>query len=141
METAKEGREPIQQSVRVDCPIEDAFRLFTQRLAEWWPLAPHSIAGEQAEDCAIEPWAGGRIFERTRSGEELEWGCVTVWDPPERLEFTWRDDSQRVNIAFRVEADGTRVTLIHQGWDISGVQASALSSFANFVFEQMAVMA
>jgi uncharacterized protein YndB with AHSA1/START domain len=147
--------EPIQQSLRVDCPIEDAFRLFTEELTEWWPLASHSVSGEEAETCEIEPWIGGKVLERTRSGDEWQWGTVTIWDPPNRLAFTWRpisehDEGQTVDIEFRVDADGTKVTLTHHGWDISGVQdcaphAEAAANwhvilgvrFSRFVSEQM----
>ena len=133
--------EAIRQSVHVDCGIEDAFRLFTKEFAEWWPLASCSIAGDDAEHCAIEPWVGGKVFERTRTGEEHEWGTVTVWDPPERVEFTWRPDvprgdDQTVTVDFRVEADGTRVTLTHRGWYWAGV-ATCASSFARFVSQQV----
>jgi uncharacterized protein YndB with AHSA1/START domain len=143
MPKAKGRPEPIRQSVRVDCPIEDAFRLFTEGFSEWWPLASYSIAGDAAEHCAIEPWVGGRVFERTRSGEEREWGSVIAWDPPEHLEFTWHpggsgDRSQTVDVEFLVEADGTRVTLIHTGWDAAGVPACALG-FSKFVCRQMLV--
>ena len=133
----KETPAPIRQSVHVDCPIEDAFHLFTERLAEWWPLAA------EAERFEIEPWVGGKVFERTRSGEEHEWGTVTVWDPPERVAFTWHPDArfdgdQTVTVEFRVEADGTRVTLTHYGWQWAGV-ATCASRFARFVSEQMLV--
>jgi uncharacterized protein YndB with AHSA1/START domain len=145
MAKAKQTHAPIQQSVRVECPIEDAFRLFTEGFAEWWPLASYSMTGEEAEECAIEPWAGGRVFERTRSGEEHEWGSVTAWNPPVRLELAWHpgaraDANQTVEIEFKVEADGTRVTLIHTGWQQPGVQTCALC-FAEFVSEQMLVAA
>ena len=59
--------EPVQQSVHVDCPVEEAFELFTARFDEWWP----------------EP--GVR-----------ELGAVTIWDPPRRVQFGRRhagDDS------------------------------------------------
>jgi uncharacterized protein YndB with AHSA1/START domain len=131
MAKAEEKHVPIQQSVRVDCSIEDAFRLFTERFTEWWPLASYSITGEEAENCAIEPWVGGRVFERTRSGEEREWGSVIAWDPPVRLEFTWHpgaldDLRQTINVEFQIEADGTRVTLLHTGWSRAGVETCAL---------------
>jgi hypothetical protein len=147
MEESKGKPEPIRQSVRVDCPIEDAFRLFTGKFADWWPLASHSISGDEATGCEIEPWVGGRVFERTRSGEEREWGSVTAWDPPRQLQLTWhsgkdRDDRQTVDIEFCVEADGTRVTLIHSGWEMAGVQARAIcASYSKFVSEQMLVLA
>jgi len=124
---------PIQQSIHVDCPVEDAFRLFAERFEEWWPLASYSITGAQAETCAIEPWVGGRVFERTRSGDEREWGLVIAWDPPAHLAFSWHpgtsgDRSQTVDINFQVEADGTRVTLIHTGWQFDGPQACIMQA-------------
>jgi hypothetical protein len=139
----KETPAPIRQSVHVDCPIEDAFRLFTEGIAEWWPLASCSIEGDQAERIEIEPWVGGKVLEQTSSGEEHEWGTVTVWDPPDRVEFTWHPDSpddndQTVTVDFRVEADGTRVALTHYGWQWAGV-ATCAARFARFVSEQLLV--
>ena len=146
MAKAEEKQAPIQQSVLVDCPIEDAFRLFTEGFADWWPLPSYSITGEEAQTCAIEPWVGGRVFERTRSGEEREWGLVSVWDPPSRIELIWHprtraDNRQTVSVEFCVEADGTRVTLTHSGWHLAGIQACALETFAAFASEQILVMA
>jgi uncharacterized protein YndB with AHSA1/START domain len=150
MAKASKKQDPIRKSVRVDCPIEDAFRFFTEGFPEWWPLAGHSLSGDDAESCAIEPWVGGRIYERARSGEEREWGSVTAWDPPERIEFVWNpgdpgDSRQSVAVEFQVEADGTRVTLIHSGWDALGVATCALAMgslprrFSDFVARQMPV--
>ena len=147
MAKANAKPEPIRQSVHVDCPVEDAFRLFTEGFSEWWP---HSVAGDEVESCAIEPWVGGRVFERTRSGEERNCGSVIAWNPPTHLEFSWHpgeDDAslQTVNVEFRVEADGTRVTLIHTGWETTGIsvcraQGSAMMhTFAGFVSDQVSI--
>src|SRR5271166_1027791 len=78
----QEKQEPIRQSVHVDCPLEDAFRLFTERFGDWWP------AGDAGAH-EIEPWTEGKIIERTVAGDEREWGTVTAWEPPDRIEFTW----------------------------------------------------
>jgi hypothetical protein len=134
-------RAPIRQSVHVDCTREDAFRLFTEGFGEWWPLASSPVDGNDSEFCAIEPWVGGKVFERTRSGEEHDLGTVTVWEPPGRIEFTWhpgerRDDGQTVTVDFDAEQNGTRVTLTHRNWHQSGV-ATCGSHFAWFVSEQM----
>ena len=138
MAQEEEKQSPIRQSVHVDCPVEDAFRLFTEQFGDWWPLASYSITGEEAESCELEPWTGGKILERTRTGEEREWGTVIAWDSPRRLEFTWHargsgDREQTVEVEFSVEADGTRVTVTHSGWHLAGVE----SCFAGFVSEQM----
>jgi uncharacterized protein YndB with AHSA1/START domain len=128
---------PIRQSVHIDCTREDAFRLFTEGFGEWWPLAH---GGNDSQFCAIEPWVGGKVFERRPSGEEHDLGTVTVWEPPDRIEFTWhpgeREDNQTVTVDFQIEADGTRVTLTHRNWHQSGVAVCA-SHFAWFVSEQM----
>ena len=136
MKKGNETHQPVRQSVLVDCPPDEAFRLFTEGFAEWWPLAAYSESGDDSASCHIEPWPEGRVFERTRDGEEVEWGSVVTWDPPHRVEFTWNpggteDPRQNVSVEFQVEADGTRVTLIHSGWQLAGVGV-ALARFAAF---------
>ena len=61
--------EPIVRAVEVDCDREEAFRIFTERFAKWWPLALYSIHKEHAKDCEMQPGVGGRIFERTKDRE------------------------------------------------------------------------
>lgn len=156
---AKRRHEPVRQSVHVDCPIEDVFRLFTEGFGEWWPLASYSLTGAEAKECELEPWTGGRVLERTASGEEHEWGSILAWDPPERLRLSWypggeEDRSQTVDVEFAVEAKGTRVTVTHTGWETTGTAVCSLSGdcagmwsailrnyFAVFVPEHMLVMA
>lgn len=132
MEKAKPQHAPIEQSVHVDCAPEEAFELFTERLAEWWPFSEH---------CELEPWPGGRLLETTPQGEEIDLGSVTHWDPPHRLAFTWHADARRdgeesVSVEFLVEADGTRVTLTHHNWHRAAVEtcAAQFSAFAAHAF-------
>jgi len=57
-------------------------------------------------------------------------------DPREGLTLAWNPDGREggsVDVEFQVEADGTRVTLIHTDWDQAGVAAC----FANFAHQQM----
>ena len=51
---------PVIKSVTVKRGVEDAFRIFTDGLADWWPLDGHSATG-QAETCAMEGCVGGRL--------------------------------------------------------------------------------
>ena len=88
--------EPIRLSFEVACPPEKAFRTWTERIATWWP-ADHTVTGEGDLLVVLEPRVGGRLFERTRGGDEHDWGRVTVWEPPRRLGYTWhlRADRRR----------------------------------------------
>jgi uncharacterized protein YndB with AHSA1/START domain len=79
----------IRKSVDVAVPVETAFRVFTDQAGSWWPLAPKSVGQEEAVDLVYEPRVGGRVYERLESGDEHDWGEILVWEPPERLAFTW----------------------------------------------------
>jgi uncharacterized protein YndB with AHSA1/START domain len=112
----------IRKSIRVDCPPEDAFRVFTEGIGSWWPLASKSVGLEDAVGLVIEPQAGGRVYERVRSGDEHEWGEVIAWEPPRRLVFSWHpgrsaDMGQEVEVRFSASGLATRVELEHRGWE------------------------
>jgi hypothetical protein len=131
-----DNAEPIQQSVHVDCPIEDAFRLFTEGFGKWWSLAPGAGSGGKEQKCEIEPWVGGRVLKRSPAGIEREWGVVTIWNPPDKLEFTWnpggsKDERQTVSVDFQGETEGTKVTLTHRGWHLAGVAVCVSDSAAS----------
>ena len=125
----------LRKTVEVAAPPERAFHLFTDGMAEWWPLATHSVGEERAETVVLEPRVGGRIVERTRDGEEHVWGTVTAWEPPGRVAFTWHpgrgaDTEQDVEVRFEPSGSGTRVELVHTGWERLGDRAAAV--YANY---------
>jgi len=122
--------EPVRKTVEVGCTVAEAFRLFTDEIDSWWPLATHSIGEADAEACYFEGREGGRIYESDADGSIHLWGTVTAWEPPARVIFTWhpgRDAStaQEVELRFSESADGTRVDLEHRGWEILGDRAVA----------------
>jgi uncharacterized protein YndB with AHSA1/START domain len=119
----------MRKSVVVPRSPEDAFRLYTEGIATWWPLRTHSVAEEDALTVAVECRAGGRLYEVTRSGEEHVWGTIAVWEPPGRLVYTWHpgrseDTAQRVAMRFDAEGDQTRVSIEHTGWERLGDRAA-----------------
>jgi hypothetical protein len=116
--------EPIRLSFEVDCPVEHAWTVWTERFGQWWP-ADHTVTGEEDLDVSLERRAGGRIFERTRAGVEHDWGEVTVWEPPSRLGYLWhlrrdRADATEVEIRFVARGDTTLVEIEHRGWERLG---------------------
>ncbi len=117
--------EPLRLSFEVACPAEHAFVTWTARTSTWWP-ASHTVTGEAGLRVVFEARAGGRIFERTKTGEEFDWGKITVWEPPHRLVYLWhlradRADATEVEISF-IELSGamTRVEIEHRGWERLG---------------------
>jgi uncharacterized protein YndB with AHSA1/START domain len=119
--------EPIHLSFEVDCPPDHAFDVWTARIAQWWPR-DHTVSAEDGLVVVLEGRPGGRIFERRATGQEHDWGEVTIWEPPTRLGYTWhldrdRSDATNVEIRFVARDDGaTRVEIEHRGWERLGAE-------------------
>ena len=79
----------------------------------------------------LEPCLGGRIFERTRDGTEIEWGEITTWNPPAQLRYLRninrdRSDATDVELTFVDNGDGTiRLEIVHSGWERLGSEGLA----------------
>ena len=118
----------VRHSVVVAATPERAFEVFTAEMGTWWPLERHSRL-DGANDAGIEPRKGGRVFERSSSGEEASWGEVLEWEPPSRLVLAWKtnDDPNpptEVEVRFVPDGEGTRVELEHRGWERLGDDAA-----------------
>ena len=119
---------PVEKSVRVSLTQAEAFRLFTEGIDSWWPLATHSVLGARAEGCTFQLHAGGSIYETGAGGRQVLWGTVVVCEPPRRLVFSWHpgreaQNAQEVEVLFEADGNGTRVALQHRGWERLGDQA------------------
>jgi Activator of Hsp90 ATPase homolog 1-like protein len=128
--TVEPSLEPIRLSFDVAVPVDHAFDVWANRIGTWWP-ADHSVSAEPGLTVILEGHPGGRIFERTSSGVEHEWGEVTIWEPPTRLGYTWhlnrdRSDATDVEIRFvpRDEAT-TTVEIEHRSWERLGAAGPA----------------
>jgi uncharacterized protein YndB with AHSA1/START domain len=115
----------VQKALIVNLPVERVFDVFTQNMGAWWP-ATHHIAKQPFTEITVEPRAGGRWFERAADGSECEWGRVMVWEPPNRVVFSWHlqpdwkfdpDPEKASEVEIRFFADGgdkTRLELEHR---------------------------
>ena len=122
----------VREEVRVDRPIEEAFRLFTDGIGGWWPLEEgYSFGGDRAKEVCLEPRAGGRLYERWVDGDEFEIGQVTECEVPHRIVFTWRNPEwpadTEVEVLFRPDGEGTRVTVEHRGFERLGPEGEAVA--------------
>jgi uncharacterized protein YndB with AHSA1/START domain len=113
----------VRKTITVAAPVETAFRVFTEEIARWWPLASHHVGDVDAETVVIEPFVGGRAFERGVDGSEGVWGHVLTWDPPHTFALSWElsadfrcDPTIRTEVEVRFSPDGgaSRVDLEHR---------------------------
>ena len=118
--TQETSERVVEKSVTVSVPVERAFEVFTEEIGTWWPLRTHAVDTEQSETVVMEGRVGGRLFERTPSGEEHVWGTLVAWEPPSRVIYSWHpgrgeETAQEVEVTSRPEGDGTRVDIRHYG--------------------------
>ena len=119
---------PVEKTLQVPLSVEAAFNLFTRDLTTWWPLASHSVGLAEAKTCHVEEHEGGRVYEIQEDGTEAPWGTVLAWQPPHRFMMSWhpgRDatKAQELEVRFEAEGEGTRLELIHRGWELLGEAA------------------
>jgi len=119
---------PLHKTVVVPWSVERAFTRFTAELGSWWPLKTHSVGGPRTVRCVFEGRVGGEIYEELKDGTRCVWGTVMVWEPPGRTVFTWHPDrtpetAQNVEVRFTAEGNGTRLDLVHTGWERLGAEA------------------
>jgi uncharacterized protein YndB with AHSA1/START domain len=122
----------VRKSVSVDAPQDVAWRVFTQKMGRWWPLANYKIGKAKAVDAVIEPQVGGRWYERGDDGSTCDWGRVLLWEPPSRLVLSWDINAEwqpeptlNTEIELRFIPDGenvTRVELEHRHLDRYGAR-------------------
>ncbi len=122
--------EPLRLSFEIDCPSDHAFDVWTTRMSTWWPKG-HSTSGDPDTRVVLEPRLGGRIFEQTSDGTEIEWGEITRWNPPSRLGYRWhigRDAAEAtdVELTFVDVGEGrTRLDIVQTGWERLGAEGLA----------------
>ena len=115
---------PIVLEFEVAAPVDHAFEMWTRRCALWWPRS-HSVGQGDGFDVVFEPFVGGRVYETGVAGEEHDWGEVTVWDPPHRVEYLWhifldREKATLVSLTFTAVDGGTAVRLENSGFEVFG---------------------
>ena len=120
----------VRKVLSVKAPPAIAWRVFTEQMGTWWPLAQYKIGKANAVDTVIEPRVGGRWYERGEDGSTCDWGSVLSWEPPSRLVLTWDinadwqydpDLNTEIEICFIPEGqNATRVELEHRRLDRYG---------------------
>jgi uncharacterized protein YndB with AHSA1/START domain len=121
----------VRRQVVVDAPLERAFSVFTDRFGDFKP-PEHTLLAAPIEQTVFEPRVGGHIYDRAVDGSECHWARILVYEPPDRVVFSWDIDPQwqietdpeltsEVEVRFVAESTTrTRVELEHRHLDRHG---------------------
>jgi uncharacterized protein YndB with AHSA1/START domain len=122
----------VRKTINVEAAQEVTWRVFTEKMGTWWPLAYYKIGKANATDAIVEPRVGGRWYEVGDDGSTCQWGTVLVWEPTSRLVLSWDinadwqyDPNLKTELEVRFNADGidhTRVELEHRHLDRFGAR-------------------
>jgi uncharacterized protein YndB with AHSA1/START domain len=119
--TMSKGTDPnsVRKVVSVEAPQAVAWRVFTEKMGAWWPLAYYKIGKANAVDAIIEPRVGGRWYELGDDGSICQWGSVLAWEPHSRLVLSWDisadwqyDPALKTEVELRFNAEGSDRTLV-----------------------------
>jgi uncharacterized protein YndB with AHSA1/START domain len=121
----------VRHHVVVPGTPQRAFAAFTERFDAIKPRE-HNLLGSPIVSTTFEPRVGGHIVDRGENGSECRWARVLLFDPPDRLVFSWdigptwqleTDPANASEVEVRFVADGqdhTRVELEHRHLDRHG---------------------
>jgi uncharacterized protein YndB with AHSA1/START domain len=111
-------------ALRVPADPLHTFEVFTREIGLWWQADTlFQITPQGDGQLAFDPGVGGRLYTTLPDGSEYEIGRVSVWEPGQRLLFTWRQASftaeqvTEVEVTFEAVGEQTRVSIEHRAWD------------------------
>lgn len=102
----------ISSEVEVAVDPVTAFTAFTDEIDLWWQRGPINFHdASRAVRMHCEPGVGGRLLEvyDDATGEALELGRITAWEPGKRLSWRSSVDDVEVEVDFRASNAGTVV--------------------------------
>lgn len=126
----------VARTVQVNAPLAVAFGVFVGQAS--WPAGTRHLAEPPGSEVVLEPFCGGRWYERAADGTETDWGSVLAWQPPYRLlltfqvspEWTFEHDPDRgslIEVTFTPEGpNATHVELMHRRLERYGPQADRM---------------
>jgi uncharacterized protein YndB with AHSA1/START domain len=126
-----EAAATVRQQIVVEVPLERAFMVFTDRFGDFKP-PEHNLLASPIAKTVFEPRIGGHIYDIAEDGSECRWARVLVYEPHQRVVFSWDigpdwqlvsdpENASEVEVRFVAESpQRTRVELEHRNLDRHG---------------------
>ncbi|MCO7220874.1 SRPBCC family protein [Klenkia sp. PcliD-1-E] len=121
----------VARDVTVPVGQHRAFEVFTRRLGDFKP-PEHNLLSVPIASTTLDPRVGGTITDTGVDGSTCSWARILVWEPPQRLVFSWdigptwqveTDPARTSEVEVRFDAiddHRTRVTIDHRHLDRHG---------------------
>ncbi|MFQ5946216.1 MAG: SRPBCC domain-containing protein [Anaerolineae bacterium] len=112
----------VEKSITITAGTERVWEALTGEIAAWW-TRPYFVDGDRATGLQMDPQLGGRLVETWgEDGSGYLVGRVVEWLPPMQLGFTWMEKawegaSTVVWVELRPEGSGTKLSLVHEGFE------------------------
>lgn len=125
----------VYVALRVRALPARAFQAFVEEIGAWWRPNLMFQTTPRPGRLSFEPGEGGRLIETREGGKVFEIGRISVWEPPTRLAFAWRqanfplDLQTEVEVRFEAVGDETRVSVEHRGFDHMPADSAARHRF------------
>lgn len=123
--SSPEANTVVRRQVVVAAPIDQAFAAFTERFGDFKP-PEHNLLAAPIAETVFETRVGGHIYDRGTDGSECRWARVLVYEPPNRVVFSWDigptwqletdpENASEVEVRFTADSsDRTTVALEHR---------------------------
>ena len=120
---------PLVKNVEVPCGQREAFEIFVDEMATWWPLDKFSASvkyGKTARSLRLDPRVGGQIVETSTEGVEHLWGTITAYERYDRVRMDLhiglpQETASVVEVRFtRLSDERTQVVLTQTEWERFG---------------------
>jgi uncharacterized protein YndB with AHSA1/START domain len=128
----------VTSRIVVEAPIERAFSVFTEQFGDFKP-PEHNLLESPIAETVFERRVGGHIIDRGIDGSKCRWARILVYEPPDRVVFSWDispqwqvetepDNTSEVEVRFVAETPRrTRVELEHRKIDRHGTGWEAVA--------------
>ncbi len=120
---------PLVKTIEVPCGQEEAFVVFIDEMATWWPVQRFSASvkfGTQPRDLRVEARVGGQIVETSKDGSEHLWGTIKRYEPYEYFSMDLHiglpsETASLLEVRFvALGVERTRVELTQSEWERFG---------------------